>query len=103
MGKTQSFSRYLRSFARGGRSGRGGLAAEHCRENRRVSRRAVSAVRRRRVCVPHETGLKELPKARFVQAVHALNQNQEDVVTVYFYNRADHTRQVAISVDYTSR
>jgi hypothetical protein len=52
---------------------------------------------------PYETGLKELPKARFVQAVHAFNQNQEDVVTVYFYNRADHTRQVAISVDYTSR
>lgn len=51
---------------------------------------------------PYETGLKELPKARFSQAVHALNQNQEDVVTVYFYNRADHTRQVAISVDYTS-
>ena len=29
---------------------------------------------------------KELPKARFAQAVHALNQNHEDVVTVYFYN-----------------
>jgi hypothetical protein len=52
---------------------------------------------------PYETGLKELSKARFAQAVHALNQNHEDVVTVYFYNRADHTRQVAISVDYTSR
>jgi hypothetical protein len=52
---------------------------------------------------PYETGLKELPKARFAQAVHALDQNHEDVVTVYFYNRADHTRQVAISVDYTSR
>jgi len=51
---------------------------------------------------PYETGLKELPKARFAQAVHALNQNKEDVVTVYFYNRADHTRQVAISVDYTT-
>jgi hypothetical protein len=51
---------------------------------------------------PYETGLKELPNARFTQAVHALNQNHEDVVTVYFYNRADHTRQVAISVDYTS-
>jgi hypothetical protein len=51
---------------------------------------------------PFETGLKELPKARFAQAVHALNQNHEDVVTVYFYNRADHTRKVAISVDYTS-
>jgi hypothetical protein len=51
---------------------------------------------------PYETGLKELPKARFAQAVHALNQNHEDVVTVYFYNRADHTRKVAISVDYTS-
>ena len=51
---------------------------------------------------PYETGLKELSKARFSQAVHALNQNHEDVVTVYFYNRADHTRQVAISVDYTS-
>jgi hypothetical protein len=51
---------------------------------------------------PFETGLKELPKARFAQAVHALNQNREDVVTVYFYNRADHTRKVAISVDYTS-
>jgi hypothetical protein len=52
---------------------------------------------------PYETGLKELPKARFAQAVHALDQNHEDVVTVYFYNRADHTRQVAISVDYTPR
>src|ERR1700722_209826 len=51
---------------------------------------------------PYETGLKELSKARFAQAVHALNQNHEDVVTVYLYNRADHTRQVAISVDYTS-
>src|SRR6202046_4068902 len=51
---------------------------------------------------PYETGLKELPKARFTQAVHALDQNHEDVVTVYFYNRADHTRKVAISVDYTS-
>jgi hypothetical protein len=51
---------------------------------------------------PYETGLKELPKARFVQAVHALNQNHEDVITVYFLNRAEHTRQVAISVDYTS-
>src|ERR1700689_5290700 len=30
---------------------------------------------------PFETGLKELPKARFAQAVHALNQNREDVVT----------------------
>jgi hypothetical protein len=51
---------------------------------------------------PYETGLKELSKARFAQAVHALNQNHEDVVTVYFYNRADHTRQVAICVDYTA-
>jgi hypothetical protein len=49
---------------------------------------------------PYETGLKELPKARFTQAVHAPNQNHEDVVTVYFYNRADHVRQAAISVDY---
>jgi hypothetical protein len=52
---------------------------------------------------PYETGLKELPKARFTQAVHALDQNHEDVVTVYFYNRADHVRKVAISVDYASR
>ena len=52
---------------------------------------------------PYETGLKELPKARFTQAVHALNQNHEDVVTVYFYNRAERSRKVAISVDYTSR
>lgn len=51
---------------------------------------------------PYETGLKELPKARFTQAVHALDQNHEDVVTVYFYNRADHSRKVAISADYTS-
>jgi hypothetical protein len=42
------------------------------------------------------------PKARFAQAIHSLNQNKEDVVTVYFYNRADHTRQVAISVDYSA-
>ncbi len=52
---------------------------------------------------PYETGLRELPKARFTEAVHALNQNHEDVVTVYFYNRADHTRKVAISVDYASQ
>jgi hypothetical protein len=51
---------------------------------------------------PFETGLRELPKARFTQAVHALDQNHEDVVTVYFYNRADHPRKVAISVDYNS-
>ena len=51
---------------------------------------------------PYETGLRELPKARFTQAVHALDQNHEDVVTVYFYNRADHPRKVAISVDYNS-
>jgi hypothetical protein len=51
---------------------------------------------------PYETGLKELPKARFTQAVHALDQNHEDVVTVYFYNRADHPRKVAISVDYNT-
>lgn len=51
---------------------------------------------------PYETGLKELPKARFTQTVHALNQNHEDVITVYFYNRADHPRKVAISVDYSS-
>jgi hypothetical protein len=52
---------------------------------------------------PYETGLKELPKARFTQAVHALNQNHEDVITVYFYNRADRPRKVAISADYTPR
>jgi hypothetical protein len=52
---------------------------------------------------PYETGLKELPKARFTQAVHALDQNHEDVITVYFFNRADHPRKVAISADYTSR
>jgi hypothetical protein len=51
---------------------------------------------------PYETGLKELSLARFTQAVHALDQNHEDVVTVYFYNRANHVRKVAISVDYTS-
>src|SRR5580698_4676509 len=51
---------------------------------------------------PYETGLKELPKARFTQAVHALDQNHEDVVTVYFYNRADRPRKVAISADYTA-
>src|ERR1700722_18309784 len=51
---------------------------------------------------PYETGLKELPKARFTQAVHALDQKRVDVVIVYVYKRADHTRQVAISVDYTS-
>jgi hypothetical protein len=49
---------------------------------------------------PYETGLKELPKARFTQAVHALDQNHQDVVTVNFYNRADHSRKIAISVDY---
>jgi hypothetical protein len=56
------------------------------------------------IAAPHtRRRLKELPKARFAQAVHALNQNHEDVVTVYFYNRADHIRPVAMSVDYASR
>ena len=48
----------------------------------------------------YETGSKEVSYARFSDAVHAPNSNGQEVVTVYYYNRANRTRWVSINVDY---
>jgi hypothetical protein len=48
-----------------------------------------------------ETGAKEMSNARFSPAVHAANQYHEEVVTVYYFNRSNRDRNIAISVDYT--
>jgi hypothetical protein len=48
----------------------------------------------------YETGAKEVSYARFSEAVHAPNANGQEVVTVYYYNRANRPRWVAINVDY---
>jgi hypothetical protein len=48
-----------------------------------------------------ETGAKEVSSARFSPAVHAANQYHEEIVTVYYYNRSNRDRNIAISVDYT--
>lgn len=49
----------------------------------------------------YETGAKEVAWARFSEAVHSLNNNGQDVVTVYYYNRSTRTRWASINVDYT--
>ena len=48
----------------------------------------------------YETGAQELSLARFGEAAHAPNQQKEEVITVYYYNRANRDRKIAISVDY---
>jgi len=47
-----------------------------------------------------ETGSKDVSYAHFSDAVHASNQYQEEVVTVYYFNRSNRDRNIAISVDY---
>jgi len=49
-----------------------------------------------------ETGAKETSNAHFSPAVHAVNQYHEEVVTVYYFNRSNRDRNIAISVDYTA-
>jgi hypothetical protein len=48
-----------------------------------------------------ETGAKDVSSARFSPALHAANQYHEEVVTVYYFNRSNRDRNIAISVDYT--
>jgi hypothetical protein len=48
----------------------------------------------------YETGPQELSGARFSEATHAPNQEQAEVVTAYYYNRANRDRKIAIAVDY---
>jgi hypothetical protein len=48
-----------------------------------------------------ETGSKEVSNAYFSPAVHAANQYHQQVVTVYYFNRSNRGRNIAISVDYT--
>ena len=48
----------------------------------------------------YETGSKEVSYARFSEAVHSPNSNDQEVITVYYYNRANRTRWVSINVDY---
>lgn len=47
-----------------------------------------------------DTGPAEVAWGRFSQEVHYYNQEDQVVVTVYYYNRANRPRTVAISVDY---
>lgn len=48
----------------------------------------------------YETGAQERSSARFSEATHAPNQDKSEVVTVYYFNRANRDRKIAISVDY---
>lgn|SRR5476649_1574516 len=48
----------------------------------------------------YETGARELALARFSEATHAPNQQNAEVITVYYYNRANRDRNIAITVDY---
>ena len=48
----------------------------------------------------YETGAQERSLARFSEATHAPNQQNAEVVTAYYYNRANRDRKIAISVDY---
>jgi len=48
----------------------------------------------------YETGPREVSYARFSTAVHSPNARNQEVVTVYYYNRSNRTRWVQITVDY---
>ena len=47
-----------------------------------------------------ETGPGEVSYARFSAATHAVNNQNQEVVTVFYYNRSNRNRLVSISVDY---
>jgi hypothetical protein len=47
-----------------------------------------------------ETGPTEVSYARFSEATHAKNSTNQEVVTVYYYNRSNRNRVVSINVDY---
>lgn len=48
----------------------------------------------------YETGAKEVANGRFTEAVHGLNNHGQEVVTVFYINRANRARWVSINVDY---
>ena len=48
-----------------------------------------------------ETGSKEVANAYFSPALHAANQYHQQVITVYYFNRSNRDRNIAISVDYS--
>jgi hypothetical protein len=48
----------------------------------------------------YETGPKELALGRFTEAVHGINNHGQEVITVYYFNRASKSRWISINVDY---
>jgi hypothetical protein len=48
----------------------------------------------------YETGPGEVAWGHFSLATHAKNEFNQEVVTVYYYNRSSRNRRASISVDY---
>jgi hypothetical protein len=48
----------------------------------------------------YETGPGEVSYGHFSTATHAKNEHNEEVVTVYYYNRSNRDRWAVINVDY---
>jgi hypothetical protein len=48
----------------------------------------------------YETGTKEVGSGRFTEAVHGMNNHGQEVITVYYYNRAGRSRWISINVEY---
>jgi hypothetical protein len=48
----------------------------------------------------YETGTDEVASGRFHEAIHAVNNHGQEVVTVYYLNRAGKSRWISINVEY---
>jgi hypothetical protein len=48
----------------------------------------------------YETGTQEVASGRFTEAVHGVNNHGQEVVTVYYFNRAGKSRWISINVEY---
>ncbi len=48
----------------------------------------------------YETGTDEIAAGRFHEAVHAMNNHGQEVVTVYYMNRSGKSRWISINVEY---
>jgi hypothetical protein len=48
----------------------------------------------------YETGVTEVASGRFTEAVHGMNNHGQEVITVYYYNRAGRSRWISINVEY---
>jgi hypothetical protein len=48
----------------------------------------------------YETGTDEIASGRFHEAVHAMNNHGQEVVTVYYLNRSGKSRWISINVEY---